>query len=159
MSELMMQCPGVVSDARGTFQARAMGRERADGSWEGWLEFVSASDDTATVHVTPIETHQHDRVTMQRWASGLTRVYAEGALARTRTQPAAPASSQLLATLQELVEALDRRIPHVERNGEVQIAADANRLRASAVQRIALLRESRDRGLEAVATSGAVRAK
>ena len=51
----------------------------------------------------------------------------------------APAS-QLLATLEELVDALDRRIPQVERIGELEITADANRLRACALQRIALLR-------------------
>lgn len=71
-----------VSDARGTFQARALGRESADGRWEVWLEFVPADGDTLCVHATPIETHQRDRVTAERWMSGLTRVYAEGALAR-----------------------------------------------------------------------------
>ena len=50
------------------------------------------------------------------------------------------ATSQLLFTLEELVEALDRRRPQPERMEEVQIAADANRLRACAMQRIALLR-------------------
>ena len=51
-----------------------------------------------------------------------------------------PTISQLLFTLEELVEALDRRIPQVERVGETEITADANRLRACAMQRIALLR-------------------
>ena len=51
-----------------------------------------------------------------------------------------PATSQLLFTLEELVEALDRRRPRVERVEEAQIAADANRFRACAMQRIALLR-------------------
>ena len=49
-------------------------------------------------------------------------------------------TSQLLFTLEELVDALDRRRPQVERAGEAQITADANRLRACAMQRIALLR-------------------
>ena len=71
-----------VSDARGTFQARALARLSADGRWEAWLEFVPADEDTSCVHATPIETHQRDRVTAERWMSGLTRVYAEGALAR-----------------------------------------------------------------------------
>ena len=51
-----------------------------------------------------------------------------------------PTISQLLSTLEELVEALDRRIPQVERVGETEITADANRLRACAMQRIAALR-------------------
>jgi hypothetical protein len=54
-----------------------------------------------------------------------------------RTGPA-----QLLLTLEELVDALDRRRPQLERAGEAQITAEANRLRASAMQRIALLRRS-----------------
>jgi len=49
-------------------------------------------------------------------------------------------TSQLLFTLEELVEALDRRRPQIGRLGETEITADANRLRACAVQRIALLR-------------------
>jgi len=35
---------------------------------------------------------------------------------------------------------LDRRIPHIERAGEAQIAADAKELRASVNLRIALMR-------------------
>jgi len=48
--------------------------------------------------------------------------------------------SEPLIALQEIVEALDRRIPQVERVGEARIAADAERLRAAAIQRIAVLR-------------------
>jgi hypothetical protein len=49
-------------------------------------------------------------------------------------------TSQLLFTLEELVDALDRRRPQIERVEEAGITADANRLRACAMQRIALLR-------------------
>jgi len=42
----------------------------------------------STAYTTSIETHQRDRVTMERWASGLTRVYAEGALSRARSNSA-----------------------------------------------------------------------
>ena len=49
---------------------------------------------------------------------------------------------ELPETLQELVDALDRRIPQIERIGEAAITADANRLRACAMQRIALLRRA-----------------
>jgi hypothetical protein len=51
--------------------------------------------------------------------------------------------SQLLLTLQELVDALDRRIPQIERAGEAAITAEAARLRACAMQRMALLRRER----------------
>jgi hypothetical protein len=113
---------------------------RGDGSWEGWLEFVPADADASVRYATPIETHQHDRPTMERWASGLTRVYAEGALARARRQPAAVAPPESLAALQEIAEVLDRRIPHIERAGEAHIAADAKELRAGVNLRIALIR-------------------
>ena len=45
----------------------------------------------------------------------------------------------LLADLNRLIEALDRRVPRLERSGEVQIAQDAAELRARAsslIQRI-----------------------
>ena len=87
MPDLMMQL-STVSDARGAFSARAMARECHDGRWEGWLEFVPS--DATSVYTTPIETRQRDRETMKRWASGLTRVYAEGALARARNAAGPP---------------------------------------------------------------------
>lgn len=142
MTDVMMDLSETVSDARGVFHARAMARERRDGSWEGWLEFVRA--DASVRYATPIETHQHDRVTMERWASGLTRVYAEGALARARMPQTAIAASESLVALQEIAEVLDRRIPHVERAGEAQIAADAKELRSAVMLRIALMRNGAD---------------
>lgn len=139
MTDLIMRFPEPVSSPRGVFSSCVRGRDRGDGSWEAWLEFTPAAPEAATAFVTGIETHQHDRVALERWASGLTRVYAEGALARaTALHP--PAAAELLAALQEIVEALDRRIPHVERASEPEIAADAKRLRAGALQRIAVLR-------------------
>lgn len=41
--------------------------------------------------------------------------------------------------LRELIEALDRRVPQIERTGEVQIARDAASLREKALRRIAAL--------------------
>lgn len=46
-----------------------------------------------------------------------------------------------MRALQELIEALDRRVPHVERAGEAKIADDARRLRTAAGERIARLRD------------------
>ena len=46
---------------------------------------------------------------------------------------------QQLRHLRELVAALDRRIPHVERAGEAAIASDAASLRQKTLQRIAAL--------------------
>ena len=52
-------------------------------------------------------------------------------MALTRT----PAVRELL----DLIAALDRRVPHVERSGEVAIARDAAELKARALRRIAEL--------------------
>jgi hypothetical protein len=41
--------------------------------------------------------------------------------------------------LRELIAALDRRVPQIERVGEVEIARDAATLRAKALKRIAAL--------------------
>lgn len=47
--------------------------------------------------------------------------------------------STLEKALSELIEALDRRIPHVERAGEASIARDAAALKKKALKRIAEL--------------------
>jgi hypothetical protein len=47
-----------------------------------------------------------------------------------------------LRHLHELIAALDRRVPHVERVGEIEIARDAHALRQKALQRIAELEAS-----------------
>jgi hypothetical protein len=49
----------------------------------------------------------------------------------------------LKAALEEIVEALDRRLPHIERASESAIAEDARRLREAAVRRIAALANER----------------
>jgi hypothetical protein len=48
--------------------------------------------------------------------------------------------TEQIQLLRELIEALDRRVPRIERTGEVQIARDAAELREKAVKRIAQLR-------------------
>jgi len=61
----------------------------------------------------------------------------------------AVSAEQLARDLQELIAALDRRLPGVEQAGEVGIARDAAALRAKAVERLkelidpALVRTSR----------------
>jgi hypothetical protein len=47
-----------------------------------------------------------------------------------------------LRHLHELIAALDRRVPHVERIGETDIAREGRALRKKAVQRIAELEAS-----------------
>lgn len=45
----------------------------------------------------------------------------------------------LVRELRELIAALDRRVPHVERAGEISIAQDAAALKAKALHRLAEL--------------------
>ena len=53
-------------------------------------------------------------------------------------------SGELKRELEELIEALDRRVPRVEQAGEVAIARDAAALRVKAVERLAQLAIPRD---------------
>jgi hypothetical protein len=46
------------------------------------------------------------------------------------------AATSIIATLRELIAALDERVPRVERAGEAQIAKDSAALREAAVTRI-----------------------
>ncbi len=47
--------------------------------------------------------------------------------------------ADLIRELRDLIAALDRRVPHVERAGEASIASDAAALKVKALQRIAEL--------------------
>ena len=49
------------------------------------------------------------------------------------------ATHTLVEDLRELIAALDRRVPRLERAGEISIARDARRLRDEAVARLATL--------------------
>src|SRR3954469_5029415 len=66
------------------FTAQAWGSERADGLWEGWIEF--AGSDGAHLR-TPRETEQPNRDALLYWAEGLTTAYLEGALRRALDTP------------------------------------------------------------------------
>jgi hypothetical protein len=52
------------------------------GLWEGWIEFVPVSD-SADALASGRETTQPNRTNLEKWAQGLTKVYLEGALARS----------------------------------------------------------------------------
>lgn len=64
----------------GLYGARACGRQRADGLWEGWIEFDAAGGGTIQ---TGRETTQPNRADLMYWATGLTAGYLDGALLRT----------------------------------------------------------------------------
>ncbi len=82
MSELIYEHPAKITDHGTTYIARVFGDERPDGTWEGWLEFISA--DRKLPLRTDQETSQPNRTTIQYWALGLEPLYLEGALARAQ---------------------------------------------------------------------------
>ena len=61
----------------------------------------------------------------------------------------------LMRVLEELIAALDRRVPRLERAAEAAIAHDAAALRAKAVSRLAEL--ARDPGVRPAADSAVTR--
>lgn len=82
MSEVVVKYDESIDDAAGRpFMARATAREREDGLWESWLEFVPI-DEPGKVFSSERETTQPNRLNVEYWAQGLTKVYLEGALQR-----------------------------------------------------------------------------
>jgi len=69
----------VVDDLGQCHRASVLGIPRDDGLWDGYIEFRC---EEGGVHVTPRETTQPDAGGLFSWASRLSEVYLEGALAR-----------------------------------------------------------------------------
>ena len=64
-----------------TYEARAIGESRRDGTWAGWLEFRPASGYGPALR-THRETTQPDREALVYWAGGLEPIDLESALSR-----------------------------------------------------------------------------
>jgi hypothetical protein len=77
------QLPVNVMDGESTYAVRVYGDERADGTWEAWIEF-HARDGAGAVLRTDQETSQPNLTAVEYWADGLEPVYIEGALARAQ---------------------------------------------------------------------------
>ena len=82
MSEILRSLDEPILDNSGEYSARVVGRLADDGMWEGWLEFVPRAGRKALI--SPVESRQPERDHLEYWASGLSVVYAEGALLRAR---------------------------------------------------------------------------
>lgn len=81
MADLIHEFTDLVHDGDGdTFRAQAWGEQRPDGTWQGWLEFVSL--DAAINRQTTREITQSTRDALVYWASGLEPIYLEGAFHR-----------------------------------------------------------------------------
>jgi hypothetical protein len=84
MPELIHQFADQVKGSDGVIYAvEVYGESRADGTWEGWLEFKPLTG-MGPVLRTPRETSQPSREALAYWASGLEPVYLDGAFARAR---------------------------------------------------------------------------
>jgi hypothetical protein len=82
MAEMIQQYAEKIEDPSGTsYVVFAYGQRRADGNWEGWVEFHSVG---GRVLRTARETTQPNRAALDYWASGLEPLYFEGAFARAR---------------------------------------------------------------------------
>ena len=75
-----------------------------------------------------------------RWLARATCTEAHQMSDRRITGGSPP--SEVIAALRELIEALDRRVPQVERSGELRIGKDAAMLRSQAVTRIEALQRA-----------------
>ena len=81
MAEVLVEFDAAFLGPDGAAYApRACAREAEDGKWEGWIEFSDL--DSGAVIRSQRETTQPTRDDVMYWATGLTRVYLEGALAR-----------------------------------------------------------------------------
>lgn len=67
------------------YTAKACGRQRRDGLWEGWIEFENVS--TSETLRSQRETTQSELEDLRYWASGLSPVYLQGALDRIVSMP------------------------------------------------------------------------
>ena len=91
MAVLIREHDTRIKDNATTYMVRIYGEERADGTWEGWIEF-HPTDESKPVLRTGQETSQPNRTAVEYWALGLEPIYFEGALARaqgSRLQPPA----------------------------------------------------------------------
>jgi hypothetical protein len=81
MAEVLVEFDAVFRGSDGgRYAPRACARVAEDGRWEGWIEFSDL--DTGAVVRSQRETTQPSRADTMYWATGLTRVYLEGALDR-----------------------------------------------------------------------------
>ena len=75
--------PTPIRNENTTYLVQVCAEERADGTWEGWLEF-RPNDRSRPALATERETSQPTRAAIDYWARGLEPIYLEGALARAQ---------------------------------------------------------------------------
>jgi hypothetical protein len=84
MAEVLRSFDEPIRDESGEYQARVVGRLADDRMWEGWFEFIPVGGGPQDALISAVESRQPERHDLVYWASGLTVVYAEGALQRAK---------------------------------------------------------------------------
>lgn len=127
------------------YRPRAYGDPQPDGTWDGWLVFFPIGGGSP---VAPDrETMQSTFEALSLWASRLTRVYLEGALARAMRIARQPLFIPQLATAEyEALEDAERleaaaEIEHITARADEAAAAEA-RADAERIRRERIARES-----------------
>jgi len=96
MAEVLVEFDAAFPGPGGAnYAPRACARLSDDGLWEGWLEFNDL--DTGVVIRSARETTQPSRDDVMYWATGLTRVYLEGALGRALPVDPRPVVDRVVA--------------------------------------------------------------
>jgi hypothetical protein len=86
MAEVLTQFTEPLSTTEGfTYVAQACGAATESGLWECWIEFKPVNDGEPLRSAR--ESTQPNRTDAEYWATGLTRVYLEGALDRALNPP------------------------------------------------------------------------
>ena len=118
MARTIAQFDTPILDVDGVqYQAKACGREREDGLWEGWLEFENLQ--TGKIVRTIRETTQPNLTDITYWATGLTPVYLEGALARALEGP--PSRAAVMVVPPRYDGPAERQVRRVKSTGAESI--------------------------------------
>src|SRR6059058_5852413 len=120
------------------YRARAVGRVRSDGTWEGWIEFVDLEDDERLR--TDIETMQPNERAFRYWAAGVGPAYLEGAFRRA-TSRAADRSTRLLPPLSPSPGRAVLDPFEIDAQGDGRLAAELRALDLDRIREIALAYE------------------
>ena len=131
------------------YRARAVGRVRSDGMWEGWIEFVDLEDDERLR--TDIETMQPNERAFRYWAAGVGPAYLEGAFRRASSR-AADGSARLDPSLSPLRQRAVLDPFEVDAMGEGLLAAQLRALDLDRIRDIALAYELVPPNMAAFAT-------
>jgi hypothetical protein len=86
MSELLREHPTLVGgtdNGDDAYVAQIRGRALDDGRWEAWIVFVPVQDG-GPMRRTQRDTTQASREAVENWAAGVTSIYLQGALGRSR---------------------------------------------------------------------------